>query len=421
MHQFHRPGLTAARAASAAFVICVLLNSCGPASNTAVLWTDRPEFAVYAEYFNSSQDLYKIEARYFESPAQKLTDTKAFPDIVVGSWLKSASTRSLFRPLDYLFKNQSLNESAFYPRLLSLGRIDDKQYLLPVSFNIPALVFARTNSALPSNPFTINLEEIKNLGKAYNEETNGVYTRMGFSPAWDDEFLFVTTTLFNTSFREGNPLAWDTAALERALIYIQNWTAEANTSIGAENDFSFKYFYDPPAKLAISGRILFTYMRSSEFFTLPQERRDALDFRWIAEQDSIPLSEETVYYGIYKDAQAKKAADAFTQWFFREETQRLFLEKSKNNRMIETSFGIGGGFSALRTVTEQIFPQFYPGLLGHMPPEDFLLPPNILPLNWQVLKERVILPYLHSRILNSSPEGVRALERQLSDWNRLNR
>jgi ABC-type glycerol-3-phosphate transport system substrate-binding protein len=165
-----------------AFAACVLLSSCGSASRTAVLWTDRPEFAVYAEYFNSSQDQYKIEARYFESPAQKLTDTREFPDIVAGSWLKSASTRSLFRPLDYLIKNQSLNGASFYPRLLSLGRIDDKQYLLPVSFNIPALVFARTNSALPSNLFTISLEEIKNLGKAYNVETNGVYTRMGFPP-----------------------------------------------------------------------------------------------------------------------------------------------------------------------------------------------------------------------------------------------
>ena len=82
------------------------LGSCAfRSSAVAVLWTDRPEFALYAEYFNASQDNYKIETRYFESPSQKLTENgEVRPDIVAGSWLKSVSTRSLFRPLAGLFK-----------------------------------------------------------------------------------------------------------------------------------------------------------------------------------------------------------------------------------------------------------------------------------------------------------------------------
>ncbi|MDR2403648.1 MAG: extracellular solute-binding protein [Spirochaetaceae bacterium] len=400
----------------------IFLGACGLFEpNVAVLWTDRPEFAIYAEYFNSSQDQYKIEVRYYPSVAQKLTDTREYPDIATGSWLKSASTRNLFKPLDYFFKNSLISRESFYPRLLALGRIDDKQYLFPVSFNLPALVFAREKGELLSNLFIIELEEIKAAGKAYNVENNGVYSRMGFSPAWNDEFLFVTTTLFNTSFREANPLAWESDALERTILYIQEWIRDANTSITAEDDFAFKYFYDPPSKLTISGRILFTYMKSSEFFTLAEEQRANLNFRWIAQHNTIPLLEDTIYYGIYKDGKAKKAANAFTQWFFREETQRLFLETSRAMRMNETLFGIGNGFSALRTVTEQIFPQFYPGLLGHMPPEAFLSPPNILPRNWMSLKERVILPYLHRRIRSSNRNETQPLEKQLLDWLRLNR
>jgi ABC-type glycerol-3-phosphate transport system substrate-binding protein len=388
---------------------------------TAVLWTDRPEFALYAENFNTSQDRYKIEVRYFESPAQKLTDTKEYPDIVAGSWLKSASTRTLFRPLDKLLKDHSVDPGAFYSRLLALGRIEDKQYLFPVSFNIPALVFSRENGTLLSNLFVAGLEEIKSVGKEYNLETNGSFSRMGFSPAWNNEFLFVTATLFNTSFREASPLAWDTQALDQAILYIREWIQEANTGIEAEDDFAFKYFYDPPSKLAIAGRILFTYMDSSEFFTLSAEQRSNLDFRWIAEHDTIPLSEDTTYFGVCKAGKAKKASMAFTQWFFQEETQRFFLEKSKANRLNETLFGIANGFSALRTVTEQVFPQYYPGLLGHMPPEAFLSPPNILPRNWTALKERVILPYLHDRIRSPSGENVRSLDRSLADWLRVNR
>jgi hypothetical protein len=387
---------------------------------TALLWTDRPEFALYVEYFNSSQERYKIECRYYEFLAQRLTETTESPDIVVGHWLKSVSTRSLFKPLNRLFTQGQVAKAAFYPRLLALGNIENKQYLLPVSFNIPAIVFARANGSLVSNPFTITFEELKTLGTGYNIAENGVYSRMGFSPGWNDEFLFVTAALFNTSFREADPLAWDEKALDEAIWFLRDWSQRSNTSIQAEDDFVFKYCYDPPAKLTASGRILFTYMNSMDFFVLPQESRNNLDFRWLAQGDTIPLFEKTVYYGIYKKGKAKKAADAFTQWFFQTETQRLLLEISRNQGIQETLFGISSGFSALRTVTEQIFPQFYPTLLGHTPPDDFLFPPNILPRYWNSLKEQVILPYLRDRIRQTGEAVPRPLERRVNDWYRIN-
>jgi hypothetical protein len=351
---------------------------------------------------------------------------------VAGSWLKSSSTRNFFRPLDTFFKKELVSRGSFYPPLLALGNIDSKQYLLPVSFNIPALIFAREQGKSLSSPFTLTLEEIKELGKKYNTKNNGIYSRIGFSPTWDDNFLFVSSILFGASFKEDSPLGWDNAALERAMSFIQSWIKETNTGIQEEDDFTFKYFYDPPSKLIQSGRILFFYMGSSDFFILPQERRDSLDFRWIAGKDTIPLSEDMVFYGISRNSKAGKAANAFTQWFFKEETQRMLLEAGKNNRLNETRFGIANGFSALRTVTEQIFPQFYPSLLGRMPPETFLSPPNILPQNWTIMKERVILPYLHDRV--RAPESptsagkipaergdIRSLDHRITDWIRLNR
>ncbi|MHB9292057.1 hypothetical protein Holit_01145 [Hollandina sp. SP2] len=401
--------------------IAVSILSCGffePA--TAVLWTDRPEFALYAEYFNSSQEHYKIETRYYEFPAQRLTETTESPDIVVGNWLKSVSTRNLFKPLNSFFSRNQVSRTAFYPRLLALGNIENKQYLLPVAFNIPAIVFARANGSVLASPFTVTFEELKALGTGYNIGQNGIYSRMGFSPAWNDEFLFVATTLFNASFEEADPLIWDPEALEQAIAYLRNWTRESNSSIQAEDQFVFKYCSDPPAKLAASGRILFTYMNSMDFFTLTQESRNNLDFRWLAEHDTIPLFEETVYYGIYKKGKAKKAAAAFTQWFFQAETQRLLLEISRNQGIHETLFGISSGFSALRTVTEQIFPQFYPSLLGHTPPDDFIAPPNILPQHWNSLKEQVILPYLRDRIRQVGETAPRPLERRVNEWYRIN-
>ncbi|MDR0585301.1 MAG: hypothetical protein LBG57_13285 [Treponema sp.] len=391
---------------------CSLLSG-----KTAVLWTDRPEFAFYAAEFNTVQDQYKIEVRYFDSPARELVRQGDHPDIVAGSWLKSASTRAFFKPLDRFFGKDF---SAFYPRLLAMGSIDDKQFLLPVSFNIPALIFARDKAGLLSNPFTIGFAEMKQLGRDYNIEKDGVYTRMGFSPVWDDNFLFITAVLFRVSFREAEPLAWDAIALERAMSFVYDWINEVNTGSQAGEDFYFKYFYQPPERLALSERILFTYMGSDEFFTLPEERQGSLDFRWIAENGSIPLAESAVYLGLPKKGKAPNAASAFVRWFYQAETQRRLLEQSKDTRAIETSFGVSGGFSALRPVTEQIFPLFYPGLLGHMPPEDFLAPANILPGNWTTLKERVLLPYLRDRARSPDRRGVYPLERRLADWQRVN-
>jgi len=395
--------------------------SCSSGRNkTAILWTDRPEFAFYSEYFNAAQDQYKIEIHYYDFLAQKLKENNAMPDIVAGSWLKGVSTRVFFKPLDSLYKKNASFYHNFYPRLLSMGNIEGKQYLLPVSFNAPMVIFARDKGEQLSNPFTVGFNEMKKMGKNFNAETRGVYTKMGFSPSWDDNFLFLIAALYNTSFREADPISWDSPALDQAMRFAYDWICEANTNIQAVDDFTFKYFYNPPAKLALSGRILFTCMDSDSFFTLAEDQQNNLDFRWLAEQDVIPLTERTVYLGLIKKGKAPKAAEAFLHWFFSADTQRGLLERSRQNRLAETSFGISGGFSALRPVTEQIFPQFYQVLLGHMPPAEFLSPPNILPVNWIALKERVILPYLHDRARQPDQEGAYPLERRLADWLRIN-
>jgi ABC-type glycerol-3-phosphate transport system substrate-binding protein len=400
-------------------------------NNTAVLWSDQPEFAFYANYFNASQNQYKVETYYFDSPAQWLQSSKISgaanpikgaeqPDIVAGNWLKSVSIRTFFKPLDKHFKTNALAQNAFYPRLLDLGNIDGNQYLLPVSFNVPMVIFDRERENLLSSPFIIGFNEMKELGKNYNTENRNAYTRMGFSPIWDDNFLFITASLFNASFREAEPLAWDSSALDRAMTFAYEWTCEANSSIQAVDDFIFKYLYDPPTKLILSGRILFSCMDSDGFFTLSQDEQNNLDFRWLAEQNIIPLAEKSTYLGLARKGKAPKAAEAFLRWFFNVDTQRRLLEMSHQYRMFETSFGISGGFSAMRPVTEQVFPQFYRSLLGHMPPPELLSPANILPSNWMILKERVILPYLRDRVRHPDQEDIYRLEDRLADWLRVN-
>jgi len=401
------------------FFAAIFLSCNG--NKTALIWTDHPEFAFYGEYFNASQDQYKVEIRYINSPATELINTNTIPDIVIGSWLKNAYTITHFRSLDNYFGENKIPTGIFYQQLLAKGRIDRRQYLLPVSFNAPAIIFSKNKNEGLSNPFTIGFEELKKISMDYNTANNGAFTQMGFSPLWDSSFLFIIATLFNASFREAAPLAWDTEALDRSMRYVYDWAYEVNTNIQAVEDFTFKYFFEPPAKLAQSGRILFSYMESSDYFILKEDIRGSLNFRWLAEGNRIPLIEGSVFLGLPKKGKSPMAAAAFVRWFFRIETQNRLLENARTSRVNETVFGICGGFSSLRPVTEQIFPRFYPDLLGHMPPAEFLLPADVFPGNWTVLKERIILPYLHDRARSEHASDVYPLEKRIADWMRVNR
>jgi hypothetical protein len=406
-------------------LIALLFLSCND-KKIVQIWTDRPEFALYGDYFNTSQNQYKVTVKYFEFPSAELgrenrRKSNSSPDIVVGSWLKNISTGANFKSLDYLFGASKLSRSVFYPCLLAAGRIDRNQYLLPVSFNVPALIFSNDKELEISSSFTIGFEEIKKLSGEYNVLNKGSYTRMGFSPLWSDDFLMITAVLFDSSFKEAYPLAWDAAALNRSMDFVSDWTRQINTDNQAEEDFTFKYFFEPPEKLVQSGRVLFSYMKSSKLFTLSEETRNFLDFRWIMEENKIPIAEDAVFLGIPKRGKSPKAAKAFIQWFFKIENQRLLLEFSKANRINETVFGICGGFSSIGAVSEQIFPRYYPSLLGRMPPSEFLAVPNILPRNWAVVRERVVLPYLHDRARIRRGEETLPLEKRLAEWQRVNR
>ncbi|MFQ3547610.1 MAG: ABC transporter substrate-binding protein [Termitinemataceae bacterium] len=399
--------------------VSLLLLSCSIGSNgkTVTLWTDQSDLVVYTEFFNTAQKKYKIEAFYYPNLSLKLAETKTYPDIIIGSGLKNASTRKLFKSLDYFFDELLLRPSSFYTNLLNLGRIDGKQYLLPVSFNIPGVIFSKENAALVTKPFVLTLDEIQELGKTYNAtDKSGEFIKMGFSPRWNKEFLFIVSRLFNVSYREGSPLAWDNRALDRAVQYVYRWSVEVNGGPRKEDDFAFKYLIYPPVVLATSGRVLFSNIASNELLTTSEDRLAPLDFRWVSYGSSIPIIEGSPYLGIFKQSTSKPATDAFIQWFYKDETQRQLLQLSKEYRMMDRYFGIANGFSALRTVTEQIFPIFYPSLLGHIPPADQLTPPAILPREWDILKQRIILPYLEEACRTENRALISSLEKRLNDW-----
>lgn len=402
-----------------AVFVCSLLSACKNAEDSiAVIWTDRIEFISYCEAFNSAQSRYKITISYKENPADALMDASEQPDIVIGPWLRGDATRVKFSKLGGLLSQKKINPDIFYPLLFELGNISGSQYLLPVSFNLPTIIFSASQKNIVKTNFTLSLEEMRALAATYNKKNGSEYTKMGFSPRWDTDFLYVTAQGLDVSFEETqNLFSWNDKMLQELITDTRRWSQEVNTSAAAEDEFKFKYLYDPPYTLITNGRCLFWYLPSDVLFSLNNERLKSLDYRWMNYNGKTPIQDEIIYAGICKKAKNTAAAQAFLLWFFNEESQKNLLARSQTDNMIAPSFGLAGGFSSLKNVTENIFPVYYPLLLKHLPQTDDFSAPHILPHNWLQLKREIIFPYLRDQTrMLSDDEKPLSLNKRISDW-----
>jgi ABC-type glycerol-3-phosphate transport system substrate-binding protein len=387
-----------------------------------IIWTNQSEFVSYAELFNTSQESARVVVVYKESPVEAFPpakDEKA-PDIVIGPWLKNERIRKNFMPVDYLFTELQILSSSFYPQLLTLGNVDDKQYLLPVSFNLPAIMFStKYQDSIPDN-YILTTDQIRDTAKTFNViGKNDFYTTMGFAPQWNESFVYLTAKLNGAAFREnGSSFSWDSNAINNTTAYLQDWSATANTSTTDEADFQFKYLYTPEYKQITSGKCLFSYITSDALFAIPDEQLEEIDFRWIHQNYAIPIEDRIISMGLYKNSKNTAAAEAFMIWFMKESTQKQLLERAVKMNLKTRTFGISGGFSSIRSVNERIFPTFYPALLRNLPPADYLVTPNILPSRWEDIKERVIIPYLLDASKTDITKPVQTLEERLAEWNK---
>lgn len=400
-----------------------LFTSCKDSSkHTVVIWTNCSEIVPYAEVFNTSQNKVKALVVYKKNPAESLPAAKDEipPDLVIGSLMRTERKRKQFRSLTYMFTTGEVNESQFYGKLLDSCKKNDAVLQIPVSFNIPAAVFATTNKKYVKEDYLISFDQMKSYAIEYNKKNkNGFYTQMGFAPQWYPEFLYTFARMEGGNFAEsGISFSWNEKSLAKAETLLKSWTEEANHSSVEEQDFAFKYLYTPPYKQLMSEHCLFAYMPSNKLFAISKSQRESLDFRWIQNNNKIPVEDSMITLGLYHKALHKENAEQFIKWFFTEDSQRKMLEHVKEMNLNTSTFGIAGGFSSLKSVNEKIFPIYYTDLLSNIPVGDYLEPPAILPLRWESLKEKVIIPYLSDSISLKNESGKRTVEERISDWSK---
>lgn len=393
--------------------------SCGN-SSPVVIWTDRPEIVSYVEFFNVAQNKAKAVVVYKEKLASALPPAKdeQNPDIVIGSFLRNSRIKKNFSSLDRVFGRSKINPSSIYAPLLEYGKVGRTQYLLPVSFNIPTMIFAQKNHDLIAENMLIDSDTIRDSAALFNQKSeHEVFVKMGYAPSWNANFLFHVAKMNGIEFTEkGNIFSWNTDSLNSTIAYIKNWSRNKNGGTAAEQDFSFKYLYAPAHKLVNSDRCLFAYIKSDDFFNIPGEQTENIAFHWLGKDGKIFVNDDMTSLGLYRKSKNTRAACDFVTWFFSESTQKNLIDRAMRMNLDTQTFGICSGFSSVKSVNERVFPSSYKILLGKMPEESSLVAPLPLPSRWESLKERVIIPYLSEATNTDTTTAIKSIDERIATW-----
>lgn len=403
----------------AAPLAALLLAGCGLLPDPAVrLATSRPEIAAYAERYNARQNEFRVEVRWRESPARAVLDDEGF-DVVIGEELAAASVMDRLESLGDIIKPGRLDPAGFYPGLLAMGSRDNRPFAVPLSFDLPAMVFLR--GALPDDlpSLTIELETVRSLARGVNAiGKGGGLATVGFSPLWNPEFLLLAARLFGARPRagRGGVLGWDPQGLQASVEFTRSWIAEDNGGAALDRAFAERNLVQPWERLLASRKILFALMPFTEFLALPEEVRRDLDYRWLARAGAIPVRDTVLFAAVPRAARNKRGAKAFLEWFAGPATQREMAEVNRSLRL--GAFGVTSGFPALVALNEKDLPQLHPSLLGRVPAPALLAFPEPLPSGWSRLRDRALLPWLEQ---SAAGTAAGSLEDAIAAWQRAER
>jgi ABC-type glycerol-3-phosphate transport system substrate-binding protein len=370
------------------------------------LCTNRPEMAAYVEYFNTLTEDYRVILCYKANPAESVAGRNRDADLILGPWLNGSAARRHFESLDALFNREYLERDSFYAGLLNAGMSEGKQVLLPLSFSIPAIVFPADALSEEAPKLMASLEYVREKGSAFNQSVRDRLVRMGYSPLWQPEFLYIAAENFGAQFRETpeGSIHWNSARLQDMKEFCASWVAETNQGYEQDSQFQRTYLYEPMSKLLESGRILFYMTDAASLLRNVEDQAEEVDFRWLGKDNRIAVDEQVMYFGIPKGTRNRRAARLFLTWIFQPETQARLLEINQEKRL--DTFGIAGGFSSLRIVNEREFPRVYRKLLGRVPPEQMLVFSKALPVNWDEQKKQIVVPWLVSYITGKANEEL---------------
>ena len=156
--------------------------------------------------------------------------------------------------------------------------VDNKQVLIPVSFNLPALMFRKGEVSYNISNFVLNEQNLIDISTDFNNKNSSL---IAFSPRWNSDFLVHIAALYGASFMETSSgrLSYNMENIEKSLSFVRNFIKDTNR--GIENDIAFedKYLYKPAENLIHEGKIFFFLYKPEKVLCHQPEGEDKPEFQ----------------------------------------------------------------------------------------------------------------------------------------------
>lgn len=388
------------------FLIPIILAATGCGilgDNTRViLWSPTADILPFVDRYNAAQEKFKIEVRYLPVPADELLASETVPDLMLSEKLSSPLAAARMDVLNDLINRGGIDPHLLYRDLLSRNQSGNNTVALPFSFHLPLIVF-RKGVVENAPDGSITVENLRAIADKQNVFYGNQARILGFSPLYNEDFIFYAAALFNVRFRceSGPELIWDDDALLSFMTFLTEWSDGNAGGLEQERDFIQKYLYEPPYKIIREKqsdvfRLGMFAALERDFFAIPAEKKNGLDFAWLSRSGKIAVADRVLFFGIPKGSRNRAGAIDFLKWVYSPEVQSKVLADNKKAKIHH--FGLAGGFSALVRINEEVLPAVEPLLAGRIPAEDRLLFPDPLPTTWEKLKNESILPWIYSRL-----------------------
>lgn len=367
--------------------------SCEHRATTCI--SSSPDIAFFAEQFNATQRKHKILFHYTENCREYLIQEQ-IPDIVFDWNIQDTVQRINYKTLRSVVKSKN----RYYTELLNQGKIHGRQKMIPLTFNLPTVIYKHTPGEAEYDNY-INFKQIGEIAQNWNRQNQYEYLRLGFSPLWNQEAFYLAYRIFGLKFsNKEEGFTVNQNSLEAAEKSINHWTEVLIPDLDKEQSFRDKYRKTPGYRLVEEEKVLFFYYQTNDFFQIPQSYRSNQLFAWLTDGTKILCDESFLFAAIPEKTKNTKGAYAFLAWLLKPEVQKMLI--NKKNKEGYTGFGLCEGFSIVKEVNEEFFPQFYPELKAKIPKESEILFPEFIPSGFSLAKEEVIPDWLVQKLLGKN-------------------
>jgi hypothetical protein len=381
----------------------LLLHSCGFEEPRLLrVVSSQAPISLLVEEYNRLQQDYFVFFTLHPNPGEYIQEQGNSSDVVIGPHLFLPRLIQGFPSLALPLGQRSPEEE----QLMNLGLAGGQRRLLPLSRN-PLIIAFKPGGPFDQDSPTLEIDELRELGREYNRYRNGHLVRMGFDPLWNTRELTAILQAYGGDLSlVATAIQTEAQGFQQALAALTGWVEE-NGGYSASLRFRQKYFLGNPYSLLEEGRIGAHLTTQAEYEALPEEVKSQLKYRILVQDNRGFLTNGSLFVGLTGQGKESQAAADFVKWLL---ADRFSQDQRAIDKLKLTQ---GQPISYRRPSGKGRTPNAAPPVVD---PAPFYLPQPSSPL-WPRFYQSVFLPWLESFL-----QGQESLPLELSfqEWLSLN-